>query len=132
MLLREKTNKYFASCHERLLLLAAENLRPASADKSAPFDLIHSETQAFTKECSESGPPDFADRSNDDSPPSPPGEAELDDVKSRHPQMGMLEGLKSVRKFYLEDSKPPQQQLPAPISLQDDSDYTPSVREAGF
>ena len=39
----------------------------------------------------------------------------------------MLKGLKSVRKFYLKDSKPAkQQQRPLPVLPQDDSEYAPS------
>ena len=49
-IIREKHQRYFVSWHGRLLLLAAETMRPASAEESTAFDLIHAEAEDFEKE----------------------------------------------------------------------------------
>ena len=129
-LIREKHNRYFISWHGRLLLLAAENMRPASAEEAAAFDMVVSEAEAFSKEWQEEGPPEYEDRTNDPPPPAPPPE---------HPGSQMLKGLKSVRKLILKDKPAPKSRakaLPArsrvPVTPEgSEPEYSPSEGEYG-
>jgi len=89
VLIREKHNRYFVSWHGRLLLLAAENLRPASAEEAAAFDMVYEEAKAFDGEWEQAGP-EYEDRSQDEPPPEPREEPK------EHPQSGTLKGFKSV------------------------------------
>jgi hypothetical protein len=116
IILREKHQRYFVSWHGRLLLLAAENIRPASSEEAAAFDIIYEEAEAFTKEWEDKGDADvdYEDKTQDDHPPEPPPDK---------PQ-NMLRGLKSVKKFFLKDAP---KRKPKPPAIPDkDDDYEPS------
>jgi hypothetical protein len=130
-LIREKHNRYFISWHGRLLLLAAENMRPASAEEAAAFDMVVSEAEAFSKEWQQEGPPEYEDRTNDPPPPAPP--------PSEHPESQMLKGLKSVRKLILKDKPAPKsraKRLPArsrvPVTPEDSDDYAPTEAQGEY
>ena len=120
-LIREKHNRYFVSWHGRLLLLAGENMRPASSEESAAFDIIHDEAEAFKKEWEEAGPPNYTDKSDDPPPPEPPQKsapapAPRDDT--------LLKGLKSVRKLLLKDKQPLRQPRQAIIPKTPESELS--------
>ena len=124
-IIREKHQRYFVSWHGRLLLLAAENMRPAPAAESTTFDLIHAEAEDFEKEWKEKGEADFEyeDKTIDEAPPE-----ELENHDSN-----VLQGLKSVRKFFLKDKLRDKRQraLPPPPALgaevaDQESNYEPT------
>ena len=121
IILREKHQRYFVSWHGRLLLLAAENIRPASTEEAAAFDLIYEEAETFTKEWTDKGEADleYEDKTQDDHPPEVPPE--------KQPQ-SMLKGLKSVKKFFLKDAPRKRPEPPALLQRNQevDDDYEPT------
>ena len=87
---KERKSRYFVSWHGRCLLLAAENIRPASAEEAAMYDLVCRETDEFQDNWKEDEEKRYEDQSNYSAPPA-------QDAKD------MMRGMKTVKKLMLKD-----------------------------
>ncbi len=82
---RERQSRYFVSWHGRLLLVATENLRPASADEAAAHTIVSQQAAEAEQDFKEEEEKTVEDLSN---VAAPPKRSDLS-----------LKGLRSARKL---------------------------------